>query len=58
MYQKGNTMKTLKTNGLVQIRLDLDTYKRLKIYCVEAEMKLRDAVEQAIKEYLDKGDQE
>lgn len=51
-------MKTIKTVGLVQIKLELDTYKRLKIYCVEAEKKLKDVVERAIIQYLDEGTNE
>lgn len=43
-----------KTVGLVQVKLDLETYKRLKIYCVETQSKLKDVVEKAIVEHLNK----
>ena len=43
-----------KNMGSLQIKLDLETYKQLKIFCVKQEQKIRDIVEKAIQEYLEK----
>lgn len=47
-------MKPIKTVGLIQVKLEYELYKKLKISCVEKQLKLKDAIEEAIKDYLNK----